>query len=69
MPQRRFPPPRSVEEPDACFVVKDGSGQKLSYIYFEEEPERRSAAKLLSKDEAWRIGEKRGEAALTLRGY
>jgi hypothetical protein len=37
MPQRRFPPPWTIEELDACFVVKDASGQKLAYIYFEEE--------------------------------
>jgi hypothetical protein len=36
-------------------VVKDGSGQKLAYVYYEEEPGRRSAAKLLTKDEARRI--------------
>ena len=34
---------------------KDGSGQKLAYVYYEEEPGRRSAAKLLTKDEARRI--------------
>jgi hypothetical protein len=28
----RFPPPWSVEETDACFIVKDGSGQKLAYV-------------------------------------
>jgi hypothetical protein len=52
---RRFPPPWSVEEQDACFVVRDHNGQQLAYVYFEEEPERRSAAKLLSKDEERRI--------------
>jgi len=53
--QRRFPPPWSVEDVDAAFVVKDGSGQKLANVYYEEEPGRRSAAKLLTKDEARRI--------------
>jgi hypothetical protein len=41
--QRRFPPPWSVEELDACFVVQDSSGQKLGYFYYEEEPGRRMA--------------------------
>ena len=52
---RRFPPPWSVEELDACFVVRDREGQQLVYVYFEEEPGRRSAAKLLTCDEARRI--------------
>ena len=55
MPTRRFPPPWSVEDIAAAFVVKDGSGQKVTYVYYEEEPGRRSAAKLLTKDEAQRI--------------
>jgi len=52
---RRFPPPWTVEELDACFVVKDSSGQNLGYFYHEKESGRRSAAKLLTKDEARRI--------------
>jgi hypothetical protein len=55
VPSRRFPPPWSVEELDACYVVKDGSGQKVAFVYYEDEPGQRSAAKLLSKDEARRI--------------
>jgi hypothetical protein len=55
MPDRRFPPPWSIEETSACFVVIDSTGQKLAYIYYESEPERRAAAKLLTKDEARRI--------------
>ena len=51
----RFPPPWSVEELDACLVVKDSGGQELGYFYFEDEPGRRSAAQLLTKDEARRI--------------
>ena len=56
MTTRRFPPPWTIEElNDACFAVSDSAGQKLAYVYFEEEPGRRSAAKLLTKDEARRI--------------
>ena len=51
---RRFPP-RTVEELDACFVVIDSAEQKLAYVYFEEEPGRRSAGKLLTKHEVRRI--------------
>jgi hypothetical protein len=51
----RFPPPWTVEEQDACFVVCDHNGQALAYIYFEDEPGRRSAAKLLTRNEARRI--------------
>ena len=52
---RRFPPPWSVEETDACFIVRDANGQALTYVYFEDEPGRRSAAHLLTRDEARRI--------------
>jgi hypothetical protein len=55
MPTRRFPSPWSVEEQDACYVVRDHDGQQLAYVYFEDEPGRRSAAKLLERDEARRI--------------
>jgi hypothetical protein len=55
VPGRRFPPPWTVDELDGCFVVRDHSGQQLAYVYFEDEPGRRSADKLLSKDEARRI--------------
>jgi hypothetical protein len=55
MTARRFPPPWSVEEQPACFVVRDHSEQALAYVYFEEDAGRRSAAKLLTKDEARRI--------------
>jgi hypothetical protein len=35
--------------------VRDANGQALRYIYYESEPGRRSAAKVLGKDEARRI--------------
>jgi hypothetical protein len=52
---RRFPPRWSVEETDACFIVRDATGQALANVYFEEEPGRRSAAHLLTRDEARRV--------------
>ena len=35
--------------------MRDNDGQELAYVHFEDEPGRRSAAKLLTKDEARRI--------------
>jgi hypothetical protein len=54
--RRRFPPPWDIEEANAsCFVVKDNNGQALAYVYFEQDPGRRTAANLLTRDEARRI--------------
>src|SRR6266487_5561246 len=47
--ERRFPPPWSVAELDACFIVKDNGGQKLAFVYFENEPGRRAARQALDK--------------------
>jgi hypothetical protein len=55
MPPRRFPPPWSVENPDNWYIVRDYHGQALAYVYFEDEPGRRSAAQLMTRDEARRI--------------
>jgi hypothetical protein len=55
MPERRFPPPWSAELQPNHYVVRDANKQELAYVYYENEPGRRSAAKLLTKDEARRI--------------
>jgi len=52
---RCFPPPWSVEETEACFIVRDHNGLALAYVYCEDEAGRRSAANLLTHDEALRI--------------
>jgi hypothetical protein len=31
MPARCFPPPWSIEETDACFIIRDDNGQALAY--------------------------------------
>ena len=56
LPERHFPEPWSVEELDACFVVKDLNGQALAHMYFEKEPRQRyHRSELLTRDEARRI--------------
>jgi hypothetical protein len=50
MEARRFPPPWIVEDHLACFIIKDSNGQALAYVYYEEEPGRQSAVKLLSRN-------------------
>jgi hypothetical protein len=39
----------------ACFIVKVANGVAVAYIYYEEEPGRRAAANLMTKEEARRI--------------
>jgi hypothetical protein len=48
-------PPWSVEDIGAAIVVKDSNGQQLAYVYYEDEPQRRTSTKLLTKDGARRI--------------
>jgi hypothetical protein len=48
VPRRRFPPPWSVQETDACF--RDKNGQALAYVYFEGELGRQAAVKLVTRD-------------------
>ena len=37
------------------YIVRDANGHALAYVYFENEPGRRSAAHLVTRDEARRI--------------
>jgi hypothetical protein len=34
---RRFPPPWSFEEHDACFIVRDRNHQTWAYVNYEDE--------------------------------
>jgi hypothetical protein len=55
MTVRRFSAPWSAELQPNYYVVRDADGQQIAYVYYSNDPERRSAAKLLTKDEARRI--------------
>jgi hypothetical protein len=69
MMPRRFPPPWTIEEMnDARFIVRDKNGQALGYFYFEEEPGRRAAANLLTKDAARRLAVNFAKLPELLRG-
>jgi hypothetical protein len=51
--QRPFPLPWTAEEPDACFIVRDASGQALAYVYFEGDSRaKRSLAKVCGTAES-----------------
>jgi hypothetical protein len=54
--RRRFPPPWTVEEYRGISqIVRDANNFAVAYVYFENEPGRRAAANLMSKDEARKI--------------
>jgi hypothetical protein len=54
-PRRRYPPPWRIQENDESYIVMDASGQRLAFIYFEDEPVRQSSMKRISKDDAWQL--------------
>jgi hypothetical protein len=66
--RRRFSPPWTVEERPACYIVKDTNGFALAYVYYEEEPGRRAAANLMTRDEARRIAVNIAKLPILLRG-
>ena len=41
---RRFPPPWTSKDNGSAFIVKDGSGFALAYVYYEDDDARRIAA-------------------------
>jgi len=55
MPERRFPPPWTVEDIGDCFVVKASNERPLVFIYYADGVARRSLARLLTRDAARRI--------------
>jgi len=54
-PRRRYPPPWKIEESAESYVVTDATGQRLAFIYFENEPQRQAIMKRISRDDAWQL--------------
>ena len=44
MTARRFPSPWSAELQPNYYVVRDADGQQIAYVYYSNDPERRTAA-------------------------
>jgi hypothetical protein len=57
MTDSRFPAPWTVQEyRGISYIVHDANKFAVAYVYFESEPGRRAAAKLITKNEAWKVG-------------
>lgn len=52
--ERRFPPPWNAVEEAERYVIQDGWGQRIAFLYFAE-GQRRRVIGCLTKDEARRI--------------
>jgi hypothetical protein len=50
-----------------CFVVRDGDGEVFAHVYYEQDPVRRAATKLPTKDEAHQTVEEQA-ACFVVRG-
>ena len=45
---RRFPPPWTAVELQESFLIEDASGFPVAYVYFADDPERRSVTGRMS---------------------
>lgn len=54
-PRRRYPPPWKIEEATEFYIVTDATGQRLAYIYFEDEPQRQTSMRRIGKGDAWQL--------------
>jgi IMP cyclohydrolase len=52
---RRFPAPWRADKITGGYVVRDATGQALAYLYSRDNDAEARQAKVLTKDEAWRV--------------
>jgi hypothetical protein len=48
----RLTPPIRLRQLDEAFVIEDGAGQAVAYLYFDDDDARRRASKRLTKADA-----------------
>lgn len=63
----RFPPPWTVEERSACFVLRDRNGHALAHVYFEDDDRAGSARELFTPEAARHIAAQLAELPNLLR--
>lgn len=49
---KRYPSPWRIEEDTESYIVVDDNGQRLAFVYFEDEPVRQSTMKRIGKGDA-----------------
>jgi hypothetical protein len=54
-PRRRYPSPWRIEENSESYVVVDDNGQRLAFVYFEDEPVRQMTTKRIGKADAYQL--------------
>ena len=52
MTPRRFPPPWTIDEHPASFIVRDANGFALGHFDFDDQTSRRNIIERMTKDEA-----------------
>jgi hypothetical protein len=55
MARRRYPGPWKVIENGESYLVTDATGNKLAYVYFEDEPQRRMAMGRIGQADAYQL--------------
>jgi hypothetical protein len=54
-PRRRYPSPWRIEENTEAYVVVDDNGQRLAFVYFEDESVGQSTMKRIGKGDAYQL--------------
>ena len=56
-----------IEDSGTCFIIRDSNGQALTYVYYENEPGRRTAVSLRGAPHRHQYRQAAGAAAALVR--